>query len=179
MQAAEVQRPAARKPVDTGRPRPDSSFKIKDTLRQVNQTQPEVKVRQTVVEKQVQVESREAIDESKVKMALEKYVADHRPESTVAFALKTHRPQVETEHIVIFVDNQLQLEKLETMKMHLLNALTKTLRNGFITLQFELFDTGVTTEEKKLFTSSEKFEHFLKLNPVVADLKKIFGLELE
>ena len=36
-----------------------------------------------------------------------------------------------------------------------------------------------TTEEKKLFTAGEKFRHFIELNPVVADLKSIFGLELD
>lgn len=179
MQTPAEQRPASRKPVDTGRPRPDSSFKIKDTLRQVNQAQPVVKIHQTVVEEKVKTEVREPIDEPKVKAALEKYITEHRPDPTITIALKAHRPLVEEEKIVIHVDNQLQLEKLEALKMHLLNALIKMLRNGFLALEFKLFDTQTTTEEKKLYTASEKFEHFLKLNPVVADLKQVFGLELE
>ncbi len=55
----------------------------------------------------------------------------------------------------------------------------KNLKNGYVTFEFKLFDSNTTQEEKKLFTASEKFEHFMKLNPVVADLKNIFGLELE
>ena len=53
------------------------------------------------------------------------------------------------------------------------------LSNGHIAIEFKLFDNASTKEKKKLFTASEKFEHLVKLNPVIADLKNIFGLELE
>mgnify|MGYP000018577436 FL=1 len=119
------------------------------------------------------------IDERKVVAALERYIQDHRPEPTVAIALKTHRPEIDGENIVLAVDNQLQQDKLEALKMHLRNVLMKLLNNGFITLSFKLFDDQNSTEEKKLFTAGEKFRHFIELNPVVADLKSIFGLELD
>lgn len=134
---------------------------------------------QTVVHHQEKIEARETFDEAKVAAALERYITDHKPEPTVSIALKTHRPLIEGEKIILLVDNQLQLEKLEAMRMHLQNMLMRTLKNGFITFEFKLFDANSTHEEKKLFTSSEKFEHFVKLNPVVADLKNIFGLELD
>ena len=119
------------------------------------------------------------IDERKVVAALERYIQDHCPEPTVAIALKTHRPEIDGENIVLAVDNQLQQDKLEALKMHLRNVLMKLLNNGFITLSFKLFDDQNSTEEKKLFTAGEKFRHFIELNPVVADLKSIFGLELD
>lgn len=72
------------------RHRPDASFKIKDSLRQISQTQPVVKVQKTEVQ-QFKVEARDVIDEGKVVAALERYIQDHRPEPTVAIALKTHR----------------------------------------------------------------------------------------
>ena len=109
----------------------------------------------------------------------EKYITEHTPEQTVSIALKTHRPVIEGEKIVLLVDNQIQLEKVEAIRMHLQNMLMKNLKNGYVTFEFKLFDSNTTQEEKKLFTASEKFEHFMKLNPVVADLKNIFGLELE
>lgn len=171
-------KPATKKTTEPSRQRPDSSFKINDSLRQVSQSQP-VTVARPVAQQQVKIEAREPLDETKVSAALECYVAEHRPEPTVAIALKTHRPLVEGEKISILVDNQLQLDKLEALKMHLHHVLMKTLNNGFITCEFKLFDSGSTKEEKKLFTASEKFEHFIKINPVVADLKNIFGLELD
>ena len=123
---------------------------------------------------QFKVEARDVIDEGKVVAALERYIQDHRPEPTVAIALKTHRPEIDGENIVLAVDNQLQQDKLEALKMHLRNVLMKLLNNGF-----KLFDDQNSTEEKKLFTAGEKFQHFIELNPVVADLKSIFGLELD
>ncbi len=167
-----------KRPADVNRPRPDSSFKIKDSFRQESQVQPVVKV-QPVIHQQEKPDTRESFDEAKVVAALEKYITEHTPEQTVSIALKTHRPVIEGEKIVLLVDNQIQLEKVEAIRMHLQNMLMKNLKNGYVTFEFKLFDSNTTQEEKKLFTASEKFEHFMKLNPVVADLKNIFGLELE
>ena len=61
------------------RPRPDASFKIKDSLRQVSQAQPVVKI-QAAVQQQTRIESREPVDAAKVMAALERYVAEHHPE---------------------------------------------------------------------------------------------------
>lgn len=170
--------PVVKRPADVNRPRPDSSFKIKDSFRQESQVQPVVKV-QPVIHQQEKTDTRESFDEAKVVAALEKYITEHTPEQTVSIALKTHRPVIEGEKIVLLVDNQIQLEKVEAIRMHLQNMLMKNLKNGYVTFEFKLFDSNTTQEEKKLFTASEKFEHFMKLNPVVADLKNIFGLELE
>ncbi len=170
--------PVVKRPADVNRPRPDSSFKIKDSFRQESQVQPVVKV-QPVIHQQEKPDTRESFDEAKVVAALEKYITEHTPEQTVSIALKTHRPVIEGEKIVLLVDNQIQLEKVEAIRMHLQNMLMKNLKNGYMTFEFKLFDSNTTQEEKKLFTASEKFEHFMKLNPVVADLKNIFGLELE
>lgn len=114
-----------------------------------------------------------------MKAALEQYIREHHLETTVVVALTTHSPELCGEQIILSVDNQLQLEKLEAMKLQLQQALMKSLRNGRIVCQFKLFEEGTAKEEKKLFTVSEKFEHFVKLNPVIADLKQMFGLELE
>ena len=135
---------------------------------------------------QFKVEARDVIDERKVVAALERYIQDHRPEPTVAIALKTHRPEIDGENIVLAVDNQLQQDKLEALKMHLRNVLMKLLNNGFITLSFKLFDDQNSTEEKKLFTAGEKFRHFIepqsrRCRPEIdirvgARLKKVKGL---
>lgn len=131
------------------------------------------------MERQEKVETRNPFDEAMVVAALEKYAAEHNPEQEVNFALRNHRPLIEGEKVVLLVDHQLQMDKLKTIKKHLLNGLMKNLNNGYIALEFRLFDTNSTHEEKRFFTSGEKFEHFVKLNPVVAELKNVFGLELE
>lgn len=166
------------KPASEPNTRLDSSFKINDSLRQESQKQSVVK-EHVSVESSEKVEAREPFDADKVVAAFEKYVAEHSPEQTVVFALRTHRPLVNGEGIVLPVDNPLQLDKLEAVRKQLQNVLMKGLNNGFVTLDFTLFDTVSTQEEKRFFTSGEKFEHFVQLNPAVADLKRIFGLELE
>lgn len=148
-------------------------------MSQAAQVQPLPKIARPVVEKVAEVVAREPIDEAGIVAALEQYIAHHRPEPTVGIALKTHRPEIEGEKITLAVDNQLQLEKLENLRVHLQNFLMKTLNNGFLSLAFKLFDAQTSTEEKKLFTAGEKYEHFLQLNPLVANLKAVFGLELE
>lgn len=158
--------------------KPDASFRIKDSFQKIARTEPVIHKRDEVVRKE-QVVAREAFGEENVVTALEDYIGTHEAEPTVAIALKTHRPEVKGEAIIIYVDNQLQMEKLEALKQYLHNALMKKLNNGYLALSFKMFENNSPREEKKLFTSSEKFEHFVKLNPVVVDLKNIFGLEIE
>lgn len=176
--ATQLAKTESKRQSEAVRIRPDSSFKIKSMLSEVVKEQPGSKPKVEVV-KYEQVEEREAIDVAKVADAVERYISEYKPEPLVVMALKTHQPFVEKEQVVLFADNQLQLDKLDAMKMHFLHALMKTLHNGYLALDFRLFDANITTEAKKIFTASEKFEHFIELNPVVADLKNIFGLEFD
>ena len=90
-----------------------------------------------------------------------------------------HRPVIAGEQITLFVDNQIQLDNLNAIRMHFHHALMRMLNNGAVTVEFQIFDSKTTVEEKKLYTREEKYRHFVELNPVVEDLKRIFGLELE
>ena len=148
--------------------RPSTSFKIKEPA--------EVKEQEAKYEK---IKSHDAIDEQKVRDAIRHYVENCHPDPIVAVALESHQPIVSGDQIRIFVDNQIQMEKLHAIQMHFSHVLMKTLNNGFLSFDFQLFDSNKTTEVKKLYTAEEKFNRFVEINPVVAELKKIFGLELE
>lgn len=159
--------------------RPEGSFRIKDSLKKIAQAEPARKAEEAVV-KQEQVNSREAFGQPEVVRMLEAYVATHKPEPIISVALRAHKPDVEGEKIVVLADNQLQVDKLENIKFQIQNFLMRSLKNGFVSLSFQIFDDNTHKDEvKKLYTAGEKFDHFLKLNPVVADLKVIFGLELD
>lgn len=147
-------------------------------MKKIVQTEPVAKAQETAVARE-QISSREAFTQQQVINGLENYVAKHVPEPIVSIALKSHKPDINGESIVILADNQLQIDKLETIKLQIQNFLMRFLNNGFINLKFQIFDAKDHKEEKKLFTAGEKFEHFVKLNPVIGDLKMIFGLELE
>lgn len=134
---------------------------------------------ETVAEKQEKTVAREAFNQDQVIQALQEYIQLHKPETAVAIALATHKPEVTGEKIVVEVDNDLQITKLNDIKQGLHNLLVDRLKNSFIKLSFHIFDNSDGKEEKKLFTSHDKFEHFMQVNPAVAELKTIFGLELE
>lgn len=171
-----MQAPAAKKVLEN---RPDASFKIKDSLNKIAQAEPAAKT-QEQAEKTERISARESFDEQGITRALEQYVDTYKSDPIVSIALKSHLPVIQGEVIVLFIDNQLQMEKLKSLQIHLLNALMRLLNNGYISIDFQIFDNQSNTkEEKRLFTSGEKFEHFLKLNPAIADLKTIFGLEIE
>lgn len=159
--------------------RPEESFRIKDSLKKIAQTEPLRKAEEVTVKRE-QVNSREAFGVEDVVRVLEAYVAAHKPEPIISVALRAHKPDVKGENVVVIADNQLQIDKLENIRLQMQNFLMRSLKNGSIVLSFQIFDDKTHKDEvKKLYTASEKFEHFLGLNPVVADLKVIFGLELE
>lgn len=160
------------------RPRPKSSFKIKDTYSQLLHEQPSI-VKEQQEEKHEKILAREVVDEAKVMAAFDRYITEYEPDQTIIIALKAHQPLIQGEKITILVDNQLQIDKLESIKMHFHHSLMRILNNGFISLSFGLFDDGLTNETKKYYTSREKFDHFVELNPIVNNLKQLFGLELD
>lgn len=147
-------------------------------MKKIVQTEPAAKAQEMAVVRE-QISSREVFTQQQVINGLESYVGKHAPEPIVSIALKSHKPDINGESIVILADNQLQIDKLESIKLQIQNFLMRFLNNGAIHLKFQIFDAKDHKEEKKLFTSGEKFEHFVKLNPVIGDLKMIFGLELE
>lgn len=110
---------------------------------------------------------------------LTSYIQQHKLETAVTIALQAHLPEVVQHNIFLFVDNNLQLEKLNHLAGHLGNYIKRSLNNKLITLHFKIFDSAVNKEEKRYFTSSEKFVHFVELNPVVEELQKLFALEIE
>lgn len=165
------------KNVDVSFSRPASSFKIKDSLRQLDQSQSSVACHTEV--SQQKVDAHDPLEVGRVGDALKAYVTARKPGVTVEVALTAHHPSLERDKITVFADNQLQLKELESLKGDIRSFLMECLNNGCLVCEFKLFSSEDAQEEKKLFTSSEKLEHFREINPVVDELKHLFGLELE
>ena len=128
---------AAEKTVVQTSIRPSTSFKIKEALSALNEQKPaEVKEQEAKYEK---IKSHDAIDEQKVRDAIRHYVENCHPDPIVAVALESHQPIVSGDQIRIFVDNQIQMEKLHAIQMHFSHVLMKTLNNGFLSFDFQLF----------------------------------------
>lgn len=158
--------------------KPTASFKLKKAFEETAQNYDVSKPEETA-EKAIRLEAKDVFDREGVEKALDAYIRTHRPETTVAIALKTHSPKIQGEEIVLEIDNKLQLEKLKAIEVSLLNELMKSLNNGFLSLSFRFFDDKTEKTERRLITSQDKLEHFIERNPVVAEMKRMFGLEFE
>lgn len=157
--------------------RPTASFKLKQAFAETSSTD---RVKASVsVEQKIYVEARDSFDVEKLEQAFDAYIQQHKPETTVVIALKAHKPEIQGGTILVEIDNQLQMERLEGLKLNLQNFLMKQLNNGGIVLSFGFFDDSSGKEEKKLITSQDKLEHFIEVNPVIEDMCKMFGLQFE
>lgn len=127
----------------------------------------------------VPLSAHDAFDEVKVKAVFDLFIRQERPETSVSIALTSHNPEIEGDRIIIRADNQLQIEKLEAIRHSLQNMLMRELNNGSVTLEIRIFENASGEEERRLITSQDKLAYFIKENPVVAEMSKLFGLELE
>ncbi|MDR0983335.1 MAG: hypothetical protein LBM07_08885 [Culturomica sp.] len=159
--------------------RPTSSFRLKEafaaTVSEVQQSK-----HTTEVISAINLEAKDSFDITKLQKALHSYISDNHLDMTTSTAIVAHSPKIFAEDITIEVDNQMQFDRLETIKTDLRNYLVKTLNNGAIVCNIKMFENQAgVKEDKKPFTSQEKWEHLLKQNPLVADMKNMFGLEFE
>jgi DNA polymerase-3 subunit gamma/tau len=74
------------------------------------------------------------------------------------------------------IENKIQEELLSSEKVDLLNFLRVQLRNFSIDLQTKQMEQ---TQKKRLYTSSEKYEHMLQKNPNLDEFKRRFNLDLD
>ncbi|MDE6878675.1 MAG: hypothetical protein K2P54_06160 [Odoribacter sp.] len=157
--------------------KPSASFKLKEAFAASSQDYNGKKY--VVAEQRIKLDARDTFDAGQVEKAYDDYIRVHKPETTVVVALKAHKPVIRGEEICIEIDNQLQQERLEALKINLQNALMRSLNNGFISLSLKFFDDKNNKEEKKLITAQDKLEHFVQQNPVVGKMCEMFGLQIE
>jgi len=157
--------------------KPSASFKLKEAFAASSQDYNGKK--DVVAEQRIKLDVRDTFDAGQVEKAYDDYIRVHKPETTVVVALKAHKPVIRGEEICIEIDNQLQQERLEALRINLQNALMRSLNNGFISLSLKFFDDKNNKEEKKLITAQDKLEHFVQQNPVVGKMCEMFGLQIE
>lgn len=78
--------------------------------------------------------------------------------------------------IELDIENKLQEDLLHTEKVELLNFLRTELKNFSIDLQTKLLEQ---IQKKRLYTSSEKYQHMLEKNPNLEEFRKRFNLDLD
>ncbi len=78
--------------------------------------------------------------------------------------------------IELQVESKILIDELLHEKVDLMNHLRTTLKNFKITLEPIIVDKP---QEKKLYTSKDKYQHLLEKNPKLDDFRKVFNLDLD
>jgi len=86
----------------------------------------------------------------------------------------------ENYQIQILLENQLQKEIIEKIYNKLLFYLRKELENDKITLQTKIKEEGEdTSNEKRLYTVEEKYQHLKQKNQLLDKLKQDLDLDFD
>ena len=96
---------------------------------------------------------------------------------SLAALMMNYTPQLkEGFRVELPLENKLQANEILNERVELLNYLRTTLRNFALTLE------PVVTEviqERKLYTSRDKYAHMVEKNPKLEDLRKLFNLDFD
>ncbi|HEX8529731.1 MAG TPA: DNA polymerase III subunit gamma/tau [Cytophagales bacterium] len=84
--------------------------------------------------------------------------------------------QAEGHTLRLTLDNQIQMDSLNNMRMDMLEFLRRTLNNRHIQVKAEL---GAVEIRKTIYTNLEKFKYLAQKHPVLTDLRTQLGLEIE
>jgi DNA polymerase-3 subunit gamma/tau len=78
--------------------------------------------------------------------------------------------------IELSIDNKIQEDQLQEVRIDLMNYLRTELNNFQLELSTKIVEN---TEKKRLYTSTEKYQYMLEKNPKLEEFKKRFNLDLE
>lgn len=124
-------------------------------------------------------DSREGFDSDTMLRHWNKYAEMIRKAGKInIFTIMTsHAPTlIEDFKIELVIENKIQHELLNTEKVDLLNFLRTELQNFGIELVTKIAESD---SRKRLYTSTEKYEHMLEKNPKLEEFKQRFNLDLD
>jgi DNA polymerase-3 subunit gamma/tau len=94
------------------------------------------------------------------------------------FTIMTANPPVLLDNFLIelLIENKIQEDLLSSEKVELLNYLRVEMKNFSIDFQTKYMEQ---TQKKRLYTSSDKYQHMLEKNPNLEEFKRRFNLDLD
>ena len=94
------------------------------------------------------------------------------------FTIMTANPPVLLDNFLIelLIENKIQEDLLSSEKVDLLNYLRVEMKNFSIDFQTKYMEQ---TQKKRLYTSSDKYQHMLEKNPNLEEFKRRFNLDLD
>ncbi len=78
--------------------------------------------------------------------------------------------------IKLYLDNAVQIDQLSDFKPDLLAFLRKSLNNSLILIETSVMEQKT---ERKIYTDNDKLNFILDKYPIVTDLRKRLGLDMD
>ena len=131
----------------------------------------EIKPEENLTDQEIKIET---IREVILKYADEKFKTGNR----LVYSTLTDQPAELTEkfQIIIPVHNEVQVESFREYSQDFLDHLRKTLANSKISFQFR---EAEISQEKKIYSPKDKFQHLASKNPLIMEMSKRFNLEID
>lgn len=102
-------------------------------------------------------------------------ILDKQGEKMLAAIINATQPEVIEHHIKLTFPNAMMLEEVRKNQVGMLNYVKKNLQHYGITFDYILNEA----EEKNfIYTPQEKYQKLVEINPLMAEFRKIFDLDL-
>jgi hypothetical protein len=118
----------------------------------------------------------EAFTDEDLQRVWKKFSEDREPADTDKLIMSREVKKGEDHDIIIYLSSQLEGSFLDKFYTELIQYLRTELKNDHISLKREV---SKVAEVKKLYTSKDIFDHMVKQNPSLQELKDRLGLDFD
>ncbi|MCC9167836.1 DNA polymerase III subunit gamma/tau [Pontibacter harenae] len=117
------------------------------------------------------------VDQARLKTVWHSILRRKREENMMEYTLLNRQYHIsEDNEIVLHLENHVMMDQFTSLRPAILGELKKELGNRSIKLRAEVVEMQ---DERKLYTSQDKFNYLAEKYPVLVDLKQRFGLDTD
>ncbi len=156
---------------------PENAISEKETPSIFKKKKEEVKEEESVVQSSVNNKKEEDFDETALQTVWKQF-GEQKPKAgdTDKLILGREVKKGEGHEVLIFLSSQLEVSFLEKFETDLIQFLRTELKNDHLTINKQVAQID---EGKKLYTSKDIYDHMVKQNPKLAELKERLGLDFD
>lgn len=148
------------------------TISLRDTLNKINS-------RVNTVPQEVQLGTSE-FNAASVRTAIENFTDTKINDSQLQIVLKSLNPVVEGTKVIFSVDSNFTEQQIIPYKQRLESFIAASVNNRNLTIEINVVVDGAATSSKPVYiTQADKLNNFIELNPVIAEMVELFGLEIE
>ena len=148
------------------------TISLRDTLNKINS-------RVNTVPQEVQLGTSE-FNAASVRTAIENFTDTKINDSQLQIVLKSLNPVVEGAKVIFSVDSNFTEQQIIPYKQRLESFIAASVNNRNLTIEINVVVNGAATSNKPVYiTQADKLNHFIELNPVIAEMVDLLGLEIE